>query len=336
MHTRVAIAQITPSILDVQTGAERAAAAIREAAAEGAGLVAFAESWLGGYPAWAFAHAEWDDPTGRGLYGELLDSSVVIDRAPAGLEVPADALGPIRRAARDTGTVVVMGMNERPGPHSGTVYNSLVTIGDRGEVRNVHRKTTPTLTEKLVHAPGDAAGIRAIDTAAGRVGGLICWEHWSPLARAAAHATDAQIHVAAWPDFPESHALATRSYAFEGRTFVLAAAQYLPIDAVPERLRASFAAGAGAEPGAPFFAGGSAIAAPDGTWLLEPQFDTEGIFVHDLDLDTIAPAHYDLDVTGHYARPDLFELRVHDRRAASVTRTGGEPDALGTAGGAAR
>lgn len=317
-RTSVAIAQITPAVLDKRTGAARAADAIAEAARGGAQLVAFAESWMGGYPAWAFGHASWNDPAARSLYGDLLRESVVIDREAGPGD--ADDLAPIRQAARDHGVVVVLGANERPTPRSGTIFNSLVTVGTTGEILNVHRKTTPTLTERLVHAPGDAAGIRAVDTPHGRIGGLICWEHWNPLIRATAHATEEEIHVAAWPDFPDSHDLATRAFAFEGRTFVVAAAQYLPREAVPAALREAFHEGAGTPADGPFFTGGSAIAAPDGTWVLPPQHGAEGIFTRELDLATIPPAQYELDVNGHYGRPDIFDLRVHAERRGPVTR----------------
>ena len=320
MHTTVAIAQIAPVILDTHRGVRAAADAVGEAARSGARIVAFAESWLGGYPAWAFGHAGWGDPVGRKLYGELLRESVVLGSDADGHGVD-DVLSPIRAAARAHEVAVVIGANERTSAHSGTVYNSLITIGTDGRTLNVHRKTTPTLTEKLVHAPGDAAGLGAVDTPHGRLGGLICWEHWNPLARAAAHATDEEIHVAAWPDFPEEHLLASRSYAFEGRTFVLAAAQLLPREAVPAELRDAFRLGAGvADTTGAFFDGGSCIIAPDGSWVLEPQYGSEGIFVRDLDLAAIPGAHYDLDVSGHYGRSDLFDLRVRGDRRSTVTR----------------
>jgi len=127
-----------------------------------------------------------------------------------------------------------MGLNERARAHAGTLYNSLVTIGADGTVRGVHRKLTPTHTERVVWAPGDAAGLIAHDTPVGRVGGLVCWEHWHPLARQALHVQDEQIHIAAWPDLPDMHRVASRAYAFEGRCFVLCAGQYLSTD-VPDR-----------------------------------------------------------------------------------------------------
>ncbi|MCW2289137.1 putative amidohydrolase [Leucobacter luti] len=319
MRTTVAIAQITPPVLDTHTGVRAAADAVAEAARAGARVVAFAETWLGGYPAWAFGHAGWSDPIGRKLYGDLLRESVVL-RAGADGHSVNDDLSPLRTAARAHDVVVVIGANERPSPQSGTVFNSLITIGTDGRTVNVHRKTTPTLTEKLVHAPGDAAGLGAVDTPHGRLGGLICWEHWNPLARAAAHATEEQIHVAAWPDFPEAHLLASRSYAYEGRTFVLAAAQYLPREAVPAALQEAFQLGAGAGETGPFFDGGSCIIAPDGSWILEPQYGSEGIFVRELDLAVIPDEHYALDVNGHYGRPDIFDLRVRVERRSPVTR----------------
>lgn len=319
MKTTVAIAQIAPSILNKAQGVAVAADAVAEAARKGAQVVAFAESWIGGYPAWAFGHAAWGDPVGHRLYGELLANSVVLhpEASALGLE---DDLTPLRRAAHQHAVVVVIGANERPTHHSGTVFNSLITIGTDGRTLSVHRKTTPTVTEKLVHAPGDAAGLGAVATPYGRIGGLICWEHWNPLARAAAHATEEEIHIAAWPDFPAAHSLASQTYAFEGRTFVVAAAQFLPREAVPEELRAAYELGAATGSSGPFFTGGSSMIAPDGSWVLEPQHGSEGIFVRELDLSVIPAAHYDLDIAGHYGRPDVFELNVHADRKSVVTR----------------
>jgi predicted amidohydrolase len=208
-----------------------------------------------------------------------------------------------------------MGMNERSRPHAGSLYNSLVTIGPDGHILNVHRKLTPTHTERTVWSCGDASGLRVVDTPAGRVGGLVCWEHWHPLARQALHAQDEQIHVAAWPDMPEMHHIAARSYAFEGRCFVLCAGQYLSTDDIPADLLAAYRRGVGRD--APeqglLFNGGSAVIAPDGSWVTAPLFGEPGIVLAKIDLSQIDAQHHDLDVTGHYLRPDIFELSI-DRR----------------------
>jgi predicted amidohydrolase len=174
----------------------------------------------------------------------------------------------------------------------------------------------PTHAERLVWAYGDAAGLRAVETPAGRVGGLVCWEHWMPLPRQVLHASGEQLHVAAWPDTPELHQLAARSYAFEGGCYVLSAGLFLTTDDVPAELLDAYRAGVG--PDAPasgiLFDGGSSVIGPDGAWVVEPVRGRAELVVADIDLDRVDAAHADLDVAGHYARGDVFELRVDARR----------------------
>lgn len=308
---RVAIVQYPPSVLDLQAGVARAAEYVAQAAAEGARLVAFPEAWLTTYPAWVFGMAGWDDAEARYWYGRLLEQSPTVDDP---------RLTPLFRAAARHGVTVVMGLNERARAHAGTLYNSLVTIGADGTVRGVHRKLTPTHTERVVWAPGDAAGLIAHDTPVGRVGGLVCWEHWHPLARQALHVQDEQIHIAAWPDLPDMHRVASRAYAFEGRCFVLCAGQYLSTDDVPTELREAFRAGVG--PDAPreglLFAGGSGVIGPDGAWVTPPLEGRPGIVYADIDLARTRAHKHDLDVAGHYGRPDVLRLVVERRRHTGV------------------
>ena len=217
---------------------------------------------------------------------------------------------------------VVVGLNERSST-GGTLYNSLATIGPDGTLLNLHRKLVPTHTERIVWGLGDAAGLRVVDTPAGRLGGLVCWEHWLPLARQVLHADGEQLHVAAWPDLPEIHETAARSYAFEGRCFVVSAGLYLSVDDVPAELLDAYRAGLGAGVGSDgvLFDGGSAVVGPDGEWVVEPVRGRAELVVARLDLAAIDRAHQDLDVVGHYARDDLFELRVDTRRRRGVVFT---------------
>ena len=157
---------------------------------------------------------------------------------------------------------------------------------------------------------GDAAGLGAVDTAAGRVGGLICWEHWMPLARQAMHNSAEQIHIAVWPTVGEIHQIASRHYAFEGRTFVLAAGSLLRAKALPKQLETPEEI----SPETLLQNGGSAIIAPDGRYLAGPVFDTETILTATLDFDEIIRGNMTLDVTGHYSRPELFEFSVRKDR----------------------
>lgn len=314
LHT-VAIIQYPPAVLDLATSLSRAVDHVTEAADAGAKLIVFPETWLTCYPAWAFGMAGWDDATARHWHARLLAESPVLG-APTDAE---DALGALRAVAANRQVTVVMGLNERA-PRGGTLYNSLVTIGPDGSTLNVHRKLVPTHSERIIWGAGDAAGLRAVDTPVGRLGGLVCWEHWMPLARQTLHASGEQIHVAAWPETSEIHLIAARSYAFEGRCFVLSAGLFLAVEDIPEALREAFRIGVG--PNAPatglLFDGGSSVIGPDGNWVVEPVRGTPGIVLARIDLSAVDRAHHDLDVVGHSARNDVFELRVDARRREGV------------------
>ena len=213
-------------------------------------------------------------------------------------------------AARDLKIAVVMGANERidDGPGNGTLYNSLLTISEDGQLKNHHRKLVPTYTERLVWGNGDGRGLEAVSTAAGRVGGLICWEHWMPLARMALHNSGEHIHVAVWPTVHDVHQLASRHYAFEGRCFVLAVGLMMPDGDLPRELREGVASRA--DYGQWIERGGSAIIGPDSHYVLDPVFDREELLICDLDLNQIDREMMTFDVSGHYSRPDLFRFET--------------------------
>ena len=313
----VAIVQEPASILDLNLGVARAVEYIRQAAKEGAQLVVFPETWLTGYPAWIFGMAGWNDSEARRWYSRLLEECPTSDDS---------ALDPIRKAARDTGTTVSLGFNERPRSTSGSIFNSILLIGSSGETLNLHRKLTPTHTERIVWAQGDASGLNVVDSPIGRIGSLVCWEHWHPLIRYALHSQDEQIHVASWPDMTDSHGVASQSYAFEGRCYVISSAQYLTIDGVPEAILEAYKMGVGRVEGADsvLFRGGSGIAHPDGSWLAPQVFDQAGLVHAEIDLATTMQYKHDLDVVGHYAREDIFQLSV-DRSARSCVIWEGLP-----------
>ena len=281
---------------------ERTIEMIGEAAQRGAKLVAFPETWLPGYPSWLDVCRDaglWDHAPVKSVYRRLYEQS---------LTVPGAELGTIQRAAAQAGIVVVIGIVERvlSGSGQGTLYNSLLTIGANGSLLNHHRKLMPTFTERLVWGPGHAQGVRAVDTEAGRVGGLICWEHWMPLARQAMHESGEQIHIAAWPHVKEMNLVASRHYAFEGRCFVLCAGALQRADTLPPELERDPARLP--ETNSWVLRGGSCIIAPDGSFLHEPVYEDETIVYGEIDLGRIAEESMTLDVTGHYSRPDCFRL----------------------------
>jgi predicted amidohydrolase len=301
-HVRVAIAQSTPVYMDIRGSVEKALELINQAAKQDAQLVAFGETWLPGYPAWldvSLGAALWDNPSTKEVFARLRANSV---------RIPGKEVDALRDAAKDLKIAIVIGANERidSGPGNGTLYNSLLTISEEGHLVNHHRKLVPTFTERLVWGQGDGRGLEAVDTAAGRVGGLICWEHWMPLARMAMHNSGEHIHVAVWPTVHELHQLASRHYAFEGRCFVLAAGLLMHAEDLPAELAIQ-----AYEPGDHkkwIERGGSAIIGPDSKYIVEPIFDREELIVTDLDLTQIDREAMTLDVSGHYARPDIFRF----------------------------
>jgi len=298
--TTVALVQAEPVFADLSSSLDKALSAVEDAAAEGAQLIAFGESWLAGYPFWVDLPraSAWDDPDVKAAFAELRAQSPTID----GPEV-----GRLCELAKARGVAVTIGMHERvdSGPGNGTLYNALVTIDATGAIVVHHRKLVPTHGERLVWGPGDGQGLHSADTVAGRVGGLICWEHWMPLARQAMHDSGEQIHVAQWPTVHEKHAMASRHYALEGRCFVLAVGSLLRWAALPATLRPD-----GVDPQAFAVRGGSCIAAPDGTWVVQPVYEAEKTILAELDLASIDRESMALDVSGHYSRPDVLRLQV--------------------------
>ncbi|MGJ8645450.1 carbon-nitrogen hydrolase family protein [Marinomonas colpomeniae] len=301
---KIAIVQEAPVLLDLEKGVKKAAKLIREAGKEGADLVVFPECWLTGYPAWVFEMAGWDCSNARHWYAKFLAQCPTAED---------DALLPIRKAAIDAGVHIVMGFNEKPRTSSGSIFNSTMTIGPKGDTLNIHRKLILTLTERNIWAQGDASGLKVIESDIGRIGSLICWEHWHPLARHTLHHQDEQIHIACWPDMADSHAIASRHYAFEGRCFVVAAAQYLTTDDVPDELVEAYRAGTGApnEISNVLFNGGSGVIGPDGNWVTEQVFGESKIIYTDIDLTDTVKFKQDLDIVGHYSRDDIFQLSVN-------------------------
>ena len=300
---RVAIVQSEPAP-GLEEGLHRTEALVREASRSGAALVAFPETWLPGYPAWLDVCRDvalWDHEPVKAVYARYANSSI---------DVMGDSGAFLREVAARHGVTLITGVSERvsAGPGRGTLYNSLLTIDADGQLLNHHRKLVPTYTERMVWGNGDANGLKAVDTRFARVGGLVCWEHWMPLARQALHDSGEDLHVAVWPTVYERHQIASRHYAFEGRCFVLAAASVMRASALPSELELEPTR---LPPGSPFvLRGGSAIIGPDGEYLVAPLWDRPGILVAELELERVRRESMTLDVAGHYSRPDCLSLTV--------------------------
>jgi len=300
---RVAIvqAEVEP---DLKRGMEKTAALASEASAAGAQVIVFPETWLPGYPAWL------DVCRDAGLWNHE-PAKVVFERhAAESVDVGGDDGAALARLAAQLGAVIVIGVVERvtQGPGRGTLFNALLTYGAGGELLNHHRKLMPTHTERLVWGPGDATGLRAVDTPVARVGGLVCWEHWMPLARQALHDSGEDIHVAVWPTVHEMHQVASRHYAFEGRCYVLSAGSLMRASALPAELEPHPERVSG--PDSWVLRGGSSIISPDGSYVTEPVFEREVTIHAELDLREVRREQMTLDVSGHYSRRDCFDFKV--------------------------
>jgi len=268
-------------------------------------LVIFGESWLTGYPAWLdFARdiSIWDDSSLKSVYAEVWQNSLEIG-SPQFLE--------LCNIIKNAGVMVCIGANERVNSGQGnrSLYNALLIFDQTGTLVHHHRKLIPTHTERLIHAQGDSRGLKTIQTDWGRIGGLICWEHWMPLTRQALHLAGEQIHIALWPKVHEMLQIASRHYAFEGRCFVIAVGQVLKANQLPQSLiyhpekvtnRDQY-----------ILDGQSCIFGPDGKVLLEPQGPEKLEIIFEInDLSTAIREQMTLDVAGHYSRPDIYEFSV--------------------------
>jgi len=303
---KAAIAQIAPVFLDRATTTKKAIEAIKNASSDGASLVVFGETFLPAYPLWIARTdgARFDANDQKELHALYLKEAVQIERGD---------LQPICDAAREHKIWVVIGIAEKPkdrGEHS--IFASAVTINARGEIASTHRKLLPTYEERLAWAPGDAHGLVAHDCHDFRIGTLNCWENWMPLPRAALHAQGVNLHIAIWPGSVDNTKDITRFIARESRSYVLSASALIRasdiLTGIPHRDRIV------TNESETLHNGGSAVANPDGTWLLEPQPDAEGVFIVELERAFVDRERQNFDPSGHYARPELLKLIVDRTR----------------------
>ncbi|MEO8504050.1 MAG: carbon-nitrogen hydrolase family protein [Acidobacteriota bacterium] len=312
---RVAAVQAAPVFLDLQATIDKACALIAEAGAAGAKLVVFPEGFVPAYPLWCWLIPAGQTAALRELYVELLEQSVA---------VPGPETARLAAAARSAGVHVAIGINERNAEASGTsLYNSLLYIRDDGEILGVHRKLVPTAGERLIHAAGDGSTLQVHDLSIGRLSGLICWENYMPLARYALYAAGVEIYVAPTWDRGEPWLSTLRHIAKEGRMVVIGACMALRKADIPDRFE--FKRRYLAEAPEWINPGDSAIVDPDGKLLAGPAREVETILYAEVARSRITGPRWQLDVAGHYGRPDVFRLSV-DRRPRPMVAEASEAE----------
>ena len=301
---RVAVVQAAPALFDRDGSIAKASRLTAEAAAAGARLIVFPEAFVPAYPrGFTFGTAVGSrSPAGRRLWERYWANSVIVP-SPA-----TDALGVAARAA---GAYLAIGVIERDGEASGgTLYCTVLYFGPDGRLLGKHRKLKPTAAERLIWGEGDGSTLTVLDTEYGKIGGLICWENYMPLARTALYAKGVALYLAPTADSRETWQATLRHIACEGRCFVLGCNQYVTKAMYPSDLPCIEELTGQPEV---MCRGGSAIVSPLGEVLAGPLYDREGILTAELDLAEVARAKFDFDVVGHYARPDVFQLKVNEQ-----------------------
>ncbi len=297
----IAAVQAAPVFMDRDRTIDKASALIAEAAGNGAKIIVFPEAFVPTYPDWVWVLPPARAGLHRQLYGELLDQSVAI---------PSDATDTIGRAAKAAGVYVVIGVNERNVEASGaSLYNTIVYFGPDGAILGKHRKLMPTSAERLVWAAGDGSTLATYDTPYGKLGGLICWENYMPLARYAMYAWGTQIYFAPTWDSSDSWLATLRHIAKEGRVYVVGCCIAMRQDEIPDRYE--FKALYPPEDGRWVNDGNTAIAGPDGNFIAGPIAEKEEILYAEIDPNEFRAPKYWFDPAGHYARPDVFQLTVN-------------------------
>lgn len=297
---------MAPVWLDRVRTLEKVAGFVAQAAEAGCELVVFGEALVPGYPFWLSltGGARFNDPAQKKMHAYYLEQGVVVERGD---------LDSLCQQAAHHGIAIYLGIMERAPDRGGhTLYCSLVYIDQQGRVASVHRKVQPTYEERLAWGAGDGHGLKVHPLGEFRVGGLNCYENWVPLLRSALYAQGEDLHVAVWPGGMHNTPDITRFIAIEGRSYVLSVSGLLRPSDIPEGtpFRAELLATQ-----QEFFAnGGTAAAAPDGSWLLEPVMGQEGLFVVEIEHERVREERQNFDLAGHYARPDVTQLRVNRTR----------------------
>ncbi len=299
---RVAVIQRPPVFLDRTQTLSTAVSAVSEAAENGAQLIVFPEAFVPGYPAWIWRLRPGGDfALSEQLHSLLLENAVSLD---------GDHLSPLCAAAKKHKVTVVCGLDERDTEFSrGTIYNTVVVIGPDGTLLNRHRKVMPTNPERMVWGFGDGRGLRVVDTPCGRIGTLVCWENYLPLARCAIYAQGVDIYIAPTYDNGDLWIATMQHIAREGGCWVIGSGCAFQAGDIPDAIPGK----ATLYPLADDWVnqGDSVVVSPGGKIVAGPMRKEKGILTADIDLARVGAARRSLDTVGHYSRPDIFQLRVN-------------------------
>lgn len=300
------LAQIAPVWLDKEKTTLKIINHIGSAKSKGCELVVFGEALLPGYPFWVELTdgATFNSPVQKEIFAYYMSQAV---------NISAGELDTICECCKINSIAVAVGTIEKAQDRGGhSLYCSLVYINANGEIESVHRKLMPTYEERLVWSPGDGHGLRVHQLGAFTVGALNCWENWMPLARTALYALGEDLHIAIWPGSKRNTDDITRFIAKESRSYVVSVAGLMRKSDINDKVPQ---AGLIRQNSPEWLAdGGSCVASPDGTWLLEPQTDTEDLFVVTIDHAKVRQERQNFDPVGHYSRPDVTQLHVNRKR----------------------
>ncbi|MBU6444893.1 MAG: nitrilase [Alphaproteobacteria bacterium] len=309
---RASVIQAGSVAFDTPASLARLAAFAATAAGEGAQFAVFPEAFIGGYPKGADFGARVGSRSdeGRDWFRRYYDSAIAL---------PGPELDAMCTVAREAALALAVGVIEKD---LGTLYCTAVFIDRAGRFCGKHRKLMPTAMERLIWGFGDGSTMPVIDMGLGKTGAAICWENYMPLYRTWLYGQGIALYCAPTVDDRPQWQHTMRHIAYEGRCFVLSACQYATRRDYP----ADYPAYPGSEPDTALIKGGSVIVSPFGEVLAGPLLEREGVLTADLDLGEIARGKFDLDVTGHYARPDVFSLRVDaTAKPAVAVQHDGEP-----------
>lgn len=312
----VGLAQISPVWIDREQTITKVVRWIEKAAGKQCAIVAFGEVLVPGYPFWLSVTdgAKFNSDRQKELHAHYLSQAVCIEDGH---------LEPVCKSAASNSIDVLVGCYERPKDRGGhTGYCSLVHVNSSGQVQNVHRKLMPTYEERLAWGTGDGHGLRTFAKGPFTVGGLNCWENWMPTARAALYAQGVDVHVAAWPGAKRNTIDITRFIALESRSWVLSVCGLMRHEDIPQDM-----------PERDLIVqntpnvisdGGSCIAAPDGSWIIEPVVGTEELLVATIDHESVRRERQNFDPSGHYSRPDVLQLHINRERQSALRDVTGE------------